>query len=298
MVYVFLCAQFVLSAFSGVIQKKTAGFLLNGKSIFEAFCVCQTGIIACAFFFIMSGFRINFSIENILFALIFSIVCMASLLVGLYAINNIDVAGLTVFRSGASMIISYILGVILFSEDTTVKKLIQLALTLAAVLLVYLDQRKKNEGGRGFLKKILTLLSVSLIASLATLVSKYYTVIVGSSDANSFFFITNLFQIGFGAVGALIIYIKRRPKREELLPYFKPKNLAITSLNTITSNVASLLDLLILSLMDVTVYSPISNTLMLLAGGAASIMLRQRLGKYSIMAISLSVLTVLAFVFI
>ena len=139
---------------------------------------------------------------------------------------------------------------------------------------------------------------MSLIASLATLVSKYYTVIVGSSDANSFFFITNLFQIGFGCVGALIIYVKCRPKREEILPYFKPKNLAITSLNTITSNVASLIDLLILSLMDVTVYSPISNTLMLLAGGAASLMLRQRLGKYSIMAISLSVLTVLAFVFI
>ena len=298
MVYLLLLGQFILSASASVIQKKTAGFLLNGKSIFEAFCVCQTGIIACAFFFIMSGFRINFSIENILFALIFSVVCMASLLVGLYAINNIDVAGLTVFRSGAAMIISYILGVILFSEDTTVKKLIQITLTLAAVLLVYLDQRKKSGEGRGILKRLSILLLVSVIASLATLVSKYYTIVVGSGEVNSFFFITNLFQIGFGAVGALIIYIKCRPKREDILPYFKPKNLAITSLNTITSNIASLLDLLILSLMDVTVYSPISNTIMLLAGGVASLVLRQRLGRYSVAAILISVITVLTFVFI
>jgi hypothetical protein len=298
MVYIFLCAQFALAIFSSVIQKKTAGFLLNGRAIFEAFCVCQTGVIACVFFFIMSGFQINFSRENILFALIFSLVCTASLPVGFYAINNIDVAGLTVFRSGAAMIISYILGVILFSEDTTPKKIIQLLLTLAAVLLVYLEQRKKNEGGIGFLKKILTLISVSLIASMATLVSKYYTIIVGSADANSFFFITNLFQIGFGVVGVLIIYLKSRPKREEMVAYFKPKNLLITSLNTVNSNLASLLNLFILSLMEVTVYSPIGNTITLLAGGVASLILRQRLGKYSVMAISLSVLTVLAFVFI
>ena len=58
--------------------------------------------------------------------------------------------------------------------------------------------------------------------------------------------------------------------------------------NVICSNVGSLMGILLIALIDVSVYSPVTSALTILAGVAGSLLLRERLGLLSYLAAALA----------
>ena len=114
-----------------------------------------------------------------------------------------------------------------------------------------------------------------------TVITKYYAIDTRVCNANSFFFFTNVIL----AVGNLLLVavdlVKNSGGLKDIAPLFKPLNFLSLSGNTVCSNVGSLVGILIISQMDVSVYSPISSAIGILAGFLGSLVFRQKLGWLS-----------------
>lgn len=249
------------------------------------------GACACVFFLFSGGFVIKATGFTLLYALAFAIVVLAAVLFNSYSYRVVKISDLTVIMNAGSLIVSTTLGVLLFDETLHFKDILRLGLMILAVFFVFFSSRQ-NEEKSAEKKSILVLFSVMSIAiALAVaevLVLKYYALTPNVADANSLFFFTN-------AITVLVTLIFKIcfPSRDNVgFGKIKPKTILLLSLNTVTSNVGSLINAELLSRVGVSVYTPLKTALAIISGAVASLVFKEQLRIFDLLAVIASIVAI------
>ncbi|MBQ8311434.1 MAG: hypothetical protein IJX80_10530 [Clostridia bacterium] len=235
-----------------------------------------TGIIAMAVFWGTAGFSVTLNGRTALYSAIIAVLAICSYFTQLPVYRYLGVAEIAVITSGGRLILSSVAGVLLFSEALNAISALRIVLMLVAVLLLFVEKKKPAHDRTGEPAKkvsatgLLLCLFIILIGTVNTVVSKYIAVDAGVTDSNSLFFFANVLITGFsilfllcesrGHVGRCITELCAVP----------PMQYLTILINTVASNISSLLGVLILAQGDITLYVPLSNALGLLATEAVA----------------------------
>ena len=241
------------------------------------------GAVACVFFLVSAGFSLKLDLTGFLFSLAFALTVALSLFSNMRVLRFMDVAQVTLISSSFYVIVTVILGFVLFSEPFSWLKLLRVGLVTAAFVLIFIARRDTLRSEPGFLPS-LVLTAVSLVA--AFLVQKYFTLAETLTDNNSFCFFTNLILLS----AALPFAVKRLSGGKFRLG--APTTVLVYCLHTVSSNVGSLLGLLLIASTDVAFYTPFTSAAGIICGVAASFVFREKLSAASFIAVLLAVAAV------
>ena len=201
-------------------------------------------------------------------------------------------ASVTSTQNGGSMVILATLGFLFWGDAVTVPRVIAILVMLGAVYCIFKETRKETAEATPFGKRLLFLGAVLLFWVLTTIVNKLFVQYCGETHKNSYFFFTNLFMIAFAGLYVLGYSLKKPFPKALFMHLIHPKRLLFISGNTVISNLQSLVGLVLLSLVEVTVYSTVSTSLAILSGVAVSALLRQKMTKYTAFSVILAIIAV------
>ncbi len=273
---IYYCLSFLFTLTGKYSQVK---FGRSVKNIFDLFIFSLiTGCIASVFFFIMSGFCIRINPATFVYSLIFSLIVLTSHFLNLLLFRAVDVSTATVLTSTLTLVISFITGTLFLSEKTGFFELLRGVVMVTASLLLYFPVKKGESVKNRFnAKGIVISLVLSCSGVSASVISNLFSKDPKVTDSNSFFFLTNIFVVVF-AVGAVFI-IKKSSLflllRE--LKSFSAKGYALIGISTVSSNVCSLMQILIFASGDgITLYTPISGALGLVAAAIIALIEKEK----------------------
>ena len=246
------------------------------------------GFFACCVFFILNGFKIFCTPKTLYFALAFSGVCAGSVICTVNMFKFTNIASVVVLSGFGSMVAKCLIGFLVFNESLSVRTLLKIAIMTIPTVLTFLEIRRndssspKTKKDRADIKLAFIVLFLILLSCFSTVIIKTYSNATDVADMNSMFFLTNVFM----TLGALLVfslsYLGMRGNAEnavqikEALSIFHLLPILITAANTAASNISTLLDAKLLSMMDVSVYTPVSSAIGILAGVIASFIYRER----------------------
>lgn len=297
-----LLLTYALSNLTNTSCTKINSGMLDGASRAKySLYLSIVGVIACFFFWISGGFSIGVNLPTLIFAFLYTVIVVSSIILQMTAFRLASVSGVNIIMSGCNLICSLAVGALIFSEEITPLKLIRVALMLASISLTFLETKRRDaskrdtEGARGRhgIKLFVVLALIILVCCADTVILKTFTLDTRVLGDNSFFFWTNLLLV----VGCLLIVlfdvVRKKGESREILVLFKPKNLATTAGVTLASNVGSLTSLALIALMDVSVYTPVTAALGVVSGVVASLIFREKLGVLSYISALLALVAVI-----
>lgn len=285
---------FTLSKTSALIFSKLTSNRIGKKSVsdFARFLLIN-GLGACVFFLFLSKFQIKYSAATLLFAFIYAVIVILSLLQNVIAYRYIEISNLNVIRNGGSMAMSSITGFLLFNEPCTLKTVLRIVLLFATIFLIFLGSKKsettKTEKKNGLIVGIIALVSV-VLAAAGSILLKYYAITPTVTDTSSLFFLTNVILIV-----VTLFYLLLAPARStnnEQREKLTLSKMLIFLCNTFFSNVTSLLQALLIARTDISVFSPLSTAFGILSGVAASLIFRERLKLFDWLAVSIAIIAI------
>jgi drug/metabolite transporter (DMT)-like permease len=122
---------------------------------------------------------------------------------------------------------------------------------------------------------IIICIVASLSGLLATVTSKAFASDERVSDTNSLFFFTNVIMIALSLI--FVFIFKKAGKANEASDKLKLWQYGMIFLTTLASNIASLLQVLILETGNVSMYAPLSGALSLMAAQTVSVLYREKI---------------------
>lgn len=229
-----------------------------------------TGVIAMGVFWAMSGFNLRFNTRTILYAVIFASMVLVADFLGLLVYRYLTITQASLCGGGLSLTLTLLSGMILFSERITFYSILRLLLLLAAEVVTVLRNTDKSER-MFFGKKSKLVIGYSLqIAGIViglgnTLLMKYFAIDSGVTDANAMCFATNVVMTVMSAVILLVMGKGKMTFLVNEIKGIRPFQYGMIILSTVSSNVSTLLNMLILATSTLSYYAPISGALGLIA---------------------------------
>ena len=238
------------------------------------------GGIACLFFLISSGFRLQLNGITALFAVVFAGVVLLALYSTMTALQSLPIAHLSIINNTATLLLTSLLGAVLFKEALDWRVALRILLMLIAGFLIFWE-RKGTEQPKKF---PLLPLAGCIAAGLGNyLVLRFYTQLPHKASNSSFFFYTNAILVIL-AIGYLIVTRQKfRISLRDSLPF---------TANTLCSNASSLIGILLIARTEAVFYNPVSSALTTLAVLLASILFKEKIGIRSCLAAGLAILAV------
>lgn len=237
-----------------------------------------TGIIASIFFWCTGGFHVALNTRTLVFSAVYAAIALTAQWLGILSLKKNGIAVTSVVSSSVSLLVTWLMGIMLFDERFTIVSMVRCLLMLASGILIAApdkpDLPEKTAAGKKrpeISKNLLIPVLMGINSTLAVLVSKFFAIDLEKelvTDSNSFFFMTNIFII---LVNLVILPLSAKRERESVLTHLrslKPKQYLLIATSTVTSNVESLLSILILSIGTVSLYAPLSSAHTLIAGFA------------------------------
>lgn len=255
-----------------------------------------TGLIATGVFYVTSGFNIVLNTRTCIYGLIYAAVIFANYFFSLAIYKFMGIAETTFIRSGLSLILLTLSGIVFFKETMTVTICVQIVLVLCTFLTIFLGKGKGAKAKGVTAIGLLLCLGAVILGVFCGIIAKAFAKDEGVTDENSFFFITNVFIVALSLV-AVIISNKASPKRiGKGIAQISWFGFLLIAVNVLSSNFHSLLQIEILRKSELILYTPLSNALGLLAGEAVAVFIVKEKPRIvaTILAIS-SVLVVLLF---
>ena len=248
------------------------------RTLFDIFVYALiAGITACFVFFALSGFQLSFNGRTALYALSFAGVVFISYLTTISVYKYINASLVGTLSNALALIFTSLFGFLFLQEDAGLVAIVRILLMLLAMLFLYRDNMRNTHSKRAFLRGCL----LCVIASLGTLASTAITKVFATdplvTDSNSMFFLTNVYIVAI-SLTVLPLMKKgsfRHTARE--LKGIRPIQYLMVFVNTLCSNVQSLLSVLILAAGAVTLYAPLSAALNLLAAYAVSVFAKEKI---------------------
>ena len=280
MIFIYYAGLFLCSAMTTFSQQKYGRAIRHRTDIWVYALI--TGIISMLFFGITSGFSILLNKKTIIYALILTVMAIISYFVQLLVYRYMGVVEVAVITMSGKLLLTSIVGFLLFSETVSLISASRIVLMLITVLLIFAHNKKcnskKNDSVQSFtLIGLLLCVAIVGIGVLNTVVLKYIAIDAEVTSSNALFFFTNAMIALFSV---LFLLFESHGSIETVAKEFraisKSGYLAIIA-KTVSGNVSSLLGVLILANGDVSLYSPLSNALGLLATEAVAVfILRER----------------------
>lgn len=293
---------FLINIISIVLHKKCSSILAAKGSAGKAVYILITGIFSGFLYFGYSGFSLEINGTCILYAFLYGICStIAGITITIY--NYADVATVSVTKSSLNLILTSLVGFLIFSEPATQSRIIKLILTLTVVFLVFINSKFENEksglNDSSLLKKksnfikFLLLIGIQLPVFIfgayqSKMVAKFNVV----PDLNSYYCLTNLFMVLFGIIWVLYLASKDKESITECISVVKSKSIFIILLLLVIGTFSALSSVIILKYIDISVYSPLNSALTFIGSALVSVMFREKLSKLIWIAVAISVLAV------
>jgi drug/metabolite transporter (DMT)-like permease len=143
------------------------------------------------------------------------------------------------------------------------------------------------------LKKYIPLLLISVaLGAFQTLLLKSFVISESVTNEHSFYFLTNVIMLSWGVIMLLAGTLKDRKNLREGLSFFKPKRIFSTASNVVCANVGTLLQVPILTMINVSVFSPLSSALGIVLSVVISLIFKEKLGIFSYIGAAVAVLAI------
>ena len=274
MVYYFGIFLFtVLSKFA------TIKFGRSTKSVFDLLVYSFiTGTVASLFFLVTSKFSISLNFVTVIYSAIFSAVVIAAHFSSLILFRFMDVSSATVLSGTFTLILTFVVSTFLLRESSDITGILRCLIMIVASLLLHFPVRN---GGVIRLhlesKGVIAVFVSASISVFASVISKSYAADSRVTDSDSFFFLTNIFIVVF-SLAAILITKKGEFKTvfDELRRFSRSGYFFIT-VSTVSSNVCSLLQILIFAAGDgILLYTPISGAISLIASGIVAVAVKEK----------------------
>ncbi len=252
----------------------------SGGKEFPLFFVVN-GTIACLFFLISGGLRLQWEGITLLFALIYAGVVLLSLYSNMMVLQRMPIAYVSISSGAATLLLTALLGVVLFREQPSWQTAARIGLMLAASALIFAERRGSERPSKGFL---LPLLGYVAAAVSNYLVLKLYSLAPHRASDSTLFFFTNLILV-MGAAGWLLL--RRQPIRlswRGMIPF---------AANTLCSNLVSLVSLVLIARTEAGFYNPVSSALGTLCVMVASLLFKEKIGVRACLAAGLAIIAVM-----
>lgn len=302
-----LLGAYFASSFGGCFGNKKVSTVLRGGTTDQPVYVLITAAVACLFFALLGGFRVSVNAITWLYAALFSVTVLAALLLTLAVYRFAKIPTVTVVKSTLSLIATAALGTWLFDERPDGVTGLRIVLLLVASLLLYASARhqerraEKEEGDRpdrpaGLGRKIGFVLTMGLLIAntcAVTLLTKSYAIRDDVSDANSYYFATNLILLGMGLVWLLIAGRGKFRRVAEGLGELRLADYLYILLTTLSSNVNSLVSIPLAAMLDVAAYSACTSALGIVGAAVSSVCFREKQDAFSVSAIVIAAVSFL-----
>ena len=301
-----LLVIYMLSSVGSTSFSKATSKVVSGASRakYSLFLIVN-GLTACFFFWIFGGFKLDVNLPTLIYSAIYALIVALILILTMIAYRMVSVSGVNIIKSGCGLLGTSAIGFILFSEELSFNSVLRITIMTAAIVFTFIDSRCKD-GGDASVKRgagerragSVSSLAIVLILLVAvscanTVTLKYYTMDTRVADDNSFFFLTNLFISAGCAVVLIFEALAAKGRISEASEIFKPRALVSIVGNTLCSNVGSLVGILLLAQMQVSVYTPVTSALGIVAGVIGSLVFRERLGVFSYLAAAAAIIAVI-----
>lgn len=300
MLYLLLGIHFFTCLISQIMRKKNSMVFAVKGITGSLFYVFETSILGLFYFCALNGFRLHFNRTVVLYGLLYGIVVIATLIPSIFLYNYASFAFISFISSCLSLVFSLLSGRIFFGEVISEDKLMRIILMLAAAAVIFagrrLEEHSDNENREKHRKKLfmalLLILFSALVGTMGTAVMKFYMLSEQATDQNSFFFITNIFSAAL--VLPIFPFVMKRDsvRVKDIWDMVKTQKTLYAAITTMNSNIGSIVQIMILSIMDVSVYTPLSSAMVFVAIIAATPLIGEKLNKYVLIAAVLAILSV------
>ena len=296
--------MFVIHIISMVLHKKCSNVLASKGSPGKAVYVLITGIFSGILYFAYSGFTLEINGMCVLFAFLYGICStIAGITITIY--KYADMATVSVTKSSFSLILTSLVGFVIFSEPASASRIGKLILTLCVVFLVFMNSKmelghsNKNddlplEVRRSNFIKFCLLIAVQIPVFIfgayqSKMVAKYNLV----PDLNSYYCLVNLFMVLFGTIWIAYLAHKDKNSISECISLVKSKSIFTILALLVIGTFTALLGVIFLKYVDISLYSPVNSALTFIGSALVSLMLREKIGKFIWLAVAVSVIAVI-----
>lgn len=292
----------VSDCFSKLFTKKNSQtFSVGGISGALIFTV-ETSLLSLLFFWMFNGFSLSVTSKTCLYAFFYSIPVILCVVIAIFVYKFGSFAFISFTRSTLALIASMLLGRFAFGEAISAEKILRVAFLMLATSILFYSNLKKakcksldDASKNCFFHPIGVMLTVALaiVGCFSTFILKSFSSIEsGAGDSNSFLFMTNLFSAGIGLAILLFFVCIRHVRVGDVKRMVINKSFFNSLFTTLNSNAASLMSLKLVAMMDVAIHTTMSSALGFIAVALVSPIIKEKLDRYTIIATTAAVLSV------
>ena len=262
----------------------------------------MVAVFACAFFFVCGGFSLTVNLPSLLYALWFSVLCIGSLFLNLKVYLYYPIANVNVINSIGSILLTTLAGVLWLNEKMTVGVMIRCALVIVVVTLVFLSgkhsEKSKEQPSDQETDKtpavhkskwqLCYLIGMPVMTAIVFLTMKGFSMIPGKISDTSFCFFANVFMFLYALIWLPLCLCKNKTSLRAADLHFGRRELLATLFIVLSSNTVSLLEFSLVARTDMVVFTPVSTAITILVSVVSSLIYKEKLNVYSVLAILLS----------
>lgn len=291
MAYILMVLSSFFSMLDIVIIKKFQMGLVMDK-IHMVLYNFYNSLIASVYFFVGAFFEggvLKVNGVTLAFSGVFALLVFSSMVVEVFSYSRSSISVVTITKSSGTIIISALFGLLFLKEMFSWKLMLSLILIFIAVILPYLKMVKTDFKKSDMLIYICNFLINGAVAVLF----KLYAINPDVKGTMVFFFYTNLILfIGTGII--ILANIGKCRKKRESMPNFSVGQIGFVAGRTAAANVVSVLEVVILSRIDISIYTIFISSIALLANTALSkFYFKEKQSRELYVAICLAVLAII-----
>lgn len=303
MIYLLFAFFFASRVFSDVMRKKNSKVFSTSGLTGSLFYVFETSLFALFYFWVLNGFVLHFNGRVLLYGLLYGLVVLTTLVPSVFLYNYTTFAFASFVSGSFALIMSLLSGWLVFGEAITADKLFRVILMLMATGVIFLgrrgdlcksapDEKGKRSGARNLIIAVLLIAFTAVIGAAGTAIMKFYSADPAVTDQNSFFFATNVFS------ALLVLPILPFTMRHDgvsmgdLFGMVKSKKTLYSAITTINSNLNSIVQMLLLGMMEVSVFTPLSSAVSFAAVAIATPIIGEKLDKYTVISTAIAIASV------
>lgn len=259
-VYIFLCV-FVFSVQSILMKSYQQNVKMTGLS--QTLYLLLISGEAALIFALMAGKDMFADPLAIRYGVIAALITLGSLFFSLLAMAHVNLTVLTVSQNAGALVLPTLFGFLVLGEAVTVMKVISLLLVMAAFLTSFLSHGPQTKG-KGDRLAVISTVGVFLFYGSGTIMHKAYTS-SGSLAANEAYLSwLNIFIVPILLTVLAVIRVRSGKPLRELARGIQFRYYLLVAAGVVLGTVGMVCSLKALSMVDVSIYSPLYASLFIL----------------------------------
>lgn len=247
------------------------------------------GLFTVAVFFIINGFKADFSLYSFFMAGAMSSLVMCYNIIGFRILRSGTMAMYTLFLMTGGMTVPYVFGLLFLDETFSVLRTVGLILLLAGVVISNISTEKPDK------KQIIMCLAVFFINGCTSIISKLHQTELNYNTVGATDFVLLWGVFRFAIAGILYLFAKRtdEEKSKEKSNIF---SLVIIVLSALVNGISYIMQLLSAATLPATVLFPFITGGSIIASSLAGVIFfKEKLSRNLIISIALCFIGTLTF---